>query len=120
MSLYDLLGGEDAISHVVADFYDRVSAHDVTAKWFTKVDPVTLQQHLRAYLAVALGGPELYSGRSMRNAHSKLHVTREAFDIVLGCFAQALAARGVAAGIIKQVDARLGSLRAVVVTAHRA
>jgi hemoglobin len=119
MSLYDLLGGEDTISRVVADFYDRVLAHDVTAKWFTKADPVTLQQHLRAYLAVALGGPEHYSGRSMRNAHGKLRVTGEAFDVVLGCFADALAARGVGASAIKQVHARLSALRPVVVTAHR-
>jgi hemoglobin len=120
MSLYDQLGGEGTISQVVADFYDRVSTHEVTSKWFVKVDPDTLRHHLRTYLAVALGGPELYSGRSMRNAHGPLKITTEAFDTMLRCFAEAFDELGVPATMSTQVNARLNSLRAVVVTSHRA
>ncbi|MET4780441.1 group 1 truncated hemoglobin [Glaciihabitans sp. UYNi722] len=120
MSLYDQLGGEKTISTAVSDFYNRVSAHVVTATWFEKTDAAVFQDHLRAYLAVALGGPELYSGRSMRNAHGRLHITGEAFDVVLGCFREALAESGVSAETISRVDARLGSLRAVVVTPDQA
>lgn len=116
MSLYDQIGGESAISRVVTDFYDRASSHDVTAKWFEKVDPVVLQGHLRDYLTVAFGGPEHYSGRSMRNAHRKLRITGEAFDVVRDCFAEAFAAEGVAPEMVRKADARIASLRAVVVT----
>ena len=116
LSLYDQLGGQTVISQVVTDFYDRASSHDVTAKWFAKADPVLLQGHLRDYLTVILGGPEQYSGRSMRNAHSKLRIPVEAFEVVRRCFAEAFAASGIAPEIVRKADTRIGSLRAVVVT----
>ena len=117
--MYEQIGGESTISRVVADFYDRASSHDVTAKWFAKADPVLLQGHLRDYLTVILGGPEHYSGRSMRNAHSKLRIPGEAFDVVRGCFAEAFSACGVAPEIVRKADTRIASLRAVVVSVPR-
>jgi hemoglobin len=115
MSLYDQLGGEKGLAVIVADFYSRLSLDRFLAVWFDAVDGTSLQFHLRGYFAVAFGGPEAYRGRSLRHAHSGLGITGTAFDAVLAHLAATLADSGSAPATIKEVDARLQSLRAVLV-----
>lgn len=115
MTLYDEIGGDAAITRVVDEYWHGVTADAVLSPWFAGVDPHSIRAHLRAYLAVALGGPEAYSGRSMRHAHSGLRITGEAFDLLLEQMADALAAVGASEASIDKVAVRLRSLRAVVV-----
>ncbi len=117
MSLFDQLGGEAGIAAVVADFYARMSSDDLLGPWFSEADGAGIEFHLRAYLAVALGGPEAYSGRSMRAVHGGLHITNEAFDTMLVRFADSLADAGIAAPLVAEVVAVIGVLRPVVVEA---
>ena len=115
MSLYTQLGGEGGIVVVVDDFYARVTADDLLGAWFAKADGESLREHLRAYLAVALGGPELYEGRSMRAAHAGLRITGQAFDTVLDRLADTLTAAGVDAALTVRVLRVIATLRPVVV-----
>lgn len=115
MTLYEKLGGEAGIATVVADFYDRMLADELVAGWFGESDGEVLKMHLRAYLAVALGGPEQYSGRSLRNAHAGLAITEDAWDRVVGHLAGALAAAGVDEPLIADVAKVIGKLKAVIV-----
>jgi hemoglobin len=115
MTLYDEIGGDAAITKVVDEYWHGVTADAVLSPWFARADPPTIREHLRAYLAVALGGPEAYEGRSMRHAHSGLRITGDAFDLLLERMADALAAVGASDASIDKVAARLRSLRAVVV-----
>ena len=115
MSLYTQVGGEAGIAAVVDDFYARVTADDLLGAWFSKADGDSLRGHLRAYLAVALGGPEGYSGRSMRAAHAGLAITAQAFDGVLDRLADSLTAAGVDAALTVRVLRVIATLRPVVV-----
>lgn len=115
MSLYDQIGGELALSVVVGDFWRRVSGDEVLSPWFAGVDSEVLTMHLHAYLTVALDGPELYEGRSMRHAHAGLKITGTAFDLLVTRLDESLLATGVTPESIRRVNARLGLLRPVIV-----
>ncbi len=115
VSLYTQVGGESGIAAVVDDFYARVTADDLLGAWFGKADGESLRRHLRDYLAVALGGPEAYGGRSMRRAHAGLAITAEAFDGVLDRLADSLTAAGVDAARTVRVLRVIATLRPVVV-----
>lgn len=119
MSLYDQLGGQRGIAVVVDDFYARMTSDDLLGPWFANADHSGIRFHLRAYLAVALGGPEEYSGRSMRRAHGGLKITGAAFDTVLVRLADSLDAASVDAAILAEVVAVVATLRPVVVQVPR-
>ena len=42
-----------------------------------------LRWHMLTLLAVVTGGPTRYAGRDLHQAHADLHITAEAFDLVV-------------------------------------
>jgi hemoglobin len=83
MSLYDDIGGAAAITVAVEVFYTRVTDDPELEPWFGGIDIDRLKAHQRAFLTAALGGPDLFTGRTMEAAHAGLGITIEAFDSVL-------------------------------------
>ncbi len=120
MSLYEDLGGETVIGSAVDAFFDRALADDTLAPWFAGLTQLRRVSHLEAYLAVALDGPERYTGQSMRAAHAGLGVTGAAFDAILGHLTGALVAAGVPADALALAARRLEALRPVIVERPRA
>jgi hypothetical protein len=72
MSIYDSIGGAPAIRAAVDDFYARLLADRQLAAFFTGTDLRRLKAHQRAYIAAAVGGPEVFAGREMAAAHAGL------------------------------------------------
>ena len=116
MTLYDRVGGDDAIAAAVDGFYERVVTDPTLSAWFEGVDLTTLKAHQRAFLAVGLGGPEQYEGRSMRNAHAGLAITNEAFTTTLGHLADTLRDLGVDPEVLRQIVRRIELMRAAIVS----
>src|SRR5260370_6893531 len=83
-TIYDEIGGGDAVSAAVKIFYGKVLDDPSLAGYFDRVDMADLQAHQRDFIGAALGGPVSYEGRSMKEAHAGLGVTTEAFDAVVG------------------------------------
>jgi hemoglobin len=100
----------------VDGLYERLLADPVLAPYFTATDMERLKRHMRAFLAVALGGGDLYAGRDLRSAHAGLRVTHAAFDRVVAHLVDTLASLGVPAELIEAIGAKLAPLRAQVVT----
>ncbi len=115
MSLYEQAGGDAAIAAAVDSFYVRMLDDPTMAEWFRGVDLTELKAHQRAFLAVGLGGPELYDGRSMRNAHSGLGITDDVFSRTLEHLTAALTDLGVEASVVAQVARRIELMRAAIV-----
>jgi hemoglobin len=115
VSVYEELGGEAAIALAVDSFYERMLGDDTLAHWFEGMDMVTLKDHQRAFLTVALGGPEQYDGRSMRNAHSGLGITDADYTRTIGHLADALTSLGVAPDLVAVVTRRIELMRAAIV-----
>jgi hemoglobin len=79
-SLYDRLGGVDAITAVVRDFEDRAAKDDRINQKFAKTDLARLTKEFVDQVCEATGGPCNYTGRSMKEAHNKMGVTQGEFE----------------------------------------
>jgi hemoglobin len=82
-SLYDRLGGLDAITAVVDDFRDRVAKDERINQKFVKTDLVRLTKMLIDQVCEAAGGPCQYTGRSMKEAHAGMGVTSGEFEALV-------------------------------------
>jgi hemoglobin len=71
-SVYDRLGGAPAIDKAVDIFYEKVLADERIKHFFEGVNMVAQRQKQKAFLTMAFGGPNNYTGLSMRRAHSPL------------------------------------------------
>ena len=74
-SLYQRLGGVDAIRVVVHDFVGRVAVDNRINGFFRGVDIPNLERLLTDQICQATGGPCVYSGRPVRVAHAGLGLT---------------------------------------------
>jgi hemoglobin len=77
-TLYQRLGGYDAIAAVSDDFIGRLASGKLLSRFVVglSVDSQKrLRQHLVDFLCNATGGPCLYLGRDMKTAHTGLGIT---------------------------------------------
>lgn len=97
-SLYESLGGEAAVDAAVGVFYRKVLADPLLAPFFAGVDMAKQAAKQKAFLTVALGGPNKYTGRGMRAAHARAvaaGLSDVHFDAVVGHLAATLQELGV-------------------------
>jgi hemoglobin len=116
-TLFEQLGGEEAVGAVVDLFYDKVLGDPALRPYFTGVDLDRLKQHQRRFIGQALGATRPYSGRSMRKAHEHLAVTDDAFGRVVTHLAGALTEAGVDEDTIGTIAQTLLPLKQDIVTA---
>jgi hemoglobin len=83
-SLYERLGGIDAIKAVVDDFVGNVAADKRINKFFANTDIYRLKRNLVAQICQGTGGPCTYTGRSMKDAHAGMGVRSRDFDALVG------------------------------------
>lgn len=82
-TLYDRLGGRDAIVMVVDSFVARVAADTRINKKFARSDVPRVKSMLVDQICNATGGPCTYTGRSMKEAHRNMGVTDGEFDALV-------------------------------------
>jgi hemoglobin len=70
--LFERLGGEAAIEAAVVDFYERVMADPILAPFFSHLDMGAQIKKQIAFMSMAFGGPNPYTGRNLREAHARL------------------------------------------------
>ena len=82
-SLYDRLGGHDAITAVVDDFVGRCAGDSRINGKFARTDIPRLKSMLSDQICNASGGPCTYAGRSMADTHEGMGVTAGEFDALV-------------------------------------
>ena len=82
-SLYERLGGKDAITAVVDDFVARCASDNRINGKFARTDIPRLKSMLVDQVCEAAGGPCTYSGRDMRTTHDGMGVTAAEFDALV-------------------------------------
>ncbi len=117
MAIYDDIGGRDAVAAAVSIFYEKVLADDLLAPFFEGRDMGRQQAHMRAFLAAALGGPDVYAGRDMAAAHSDLRISGPVFDRVVDLLVATLEQLDVPTDVIGVIGAKVAPLRDQIVTA---
>jgi len=71
-SLYERLGGANAVNAAVDIFYRKVLADNRICKFFDGVDMDKQIAKQKAFLTMAFGGPNKYTGQDMRQGHKHL------------------------------------------------
>ncbi|HBA66071.1 MAG: group 1 truncated hemoglobin [Gammaproteobacteria bacterium HGW-Gammaproteobacteria-10] len=71
-SLFEQIGGEAAVNAAVDIFYRKVLADHRINRFFDNVDMEQQAAKQKAFLTMAFGGPNNYTGTDMRNAHARL------------------------------------------------
>lgn len=105
-SLFEKIGGEAAVDAAVDLFYKKVLADDRISHYFDTVDMDLQRQKQKAFLTVAFGGPNNYSGKDMRAAHAHLEGLNEThFDAVMENLGATLTELGVPDELIQQAAA---------------
>ncbi|HHZ70672.1 MAG TPA: group 1 truncated hemoglobin [Methylococcaceae bacterium] len=114
MSLFERLGGEGAVDAAVDIFYRKVLADDSISSFFESTDMAQQSVKLKAFLTMAFGGPNNYSGKDLREGHAHLvedGLNDSHFDAVAGHLAATLGELNVADELIDEVMAIAGSTR---------
>lgn len=113
-TLFEQLGGRDAVEAAVDIFYTHVLSDDRIRAFFDSVDMQKQAAKQKAFLTFAFGGPNRYSGKTMRDGHAAL-VARGLNDSHVDAVAENLALTlrelGVAENLIDQVIAICNSVR---------
>jgi len=107
-SLFEQLGGEAAVDAAVDIFYRRVLKDERISRFFDKTDMDKQAVKQKAFLTMAFGGPNNYSGTDMRTAHTKfvkMGLDDSHFDAVVEDLAATLEELNVPQDLIKQVAA---------------
>jgi len=82
-SLFERLGGTDAITAVVKDFRDRCGGDSRISAKFARTDMARLTSMLIDQVSEATGGPAKYTGRDMKAAHANMGVTAGEFNALV-------------------------------------
>lgn len=113
-SLFDQIGGVAAVDAAVDIFYRKVLSDDRVARFFDGVDMDRQRGKQKAFLTMAFGGPNNYTGKDMRAGHAHLvakGLNDTHVDAVIELLGATLQELGVAAPLIAQVAAIAESTR---------
>ena len=86
-SLYERLGGYDAIAAVTDDFIGRLATDKQLAKFFVGHSEDSLKrirQHVIDQICMAAGGPCSYTGRDMKTSHKGMGITESDWNAAAG------------------------------------
>lgn len=112
--LFDRLGGAVAVNAAVDIFYRKVLSDDRIAHFFDNVDMDKQIAKQKAFLTMAFGGPNSYSGRDMREGHKHLvarGLNDTHVDAVIELLGATLTELGVPDDDIQEVAAIANSVR---------
>lgn len=82
-TLYQRLGGYDAVAAVVDDFVMQLAVDPsigVMFKGHSEDSMKKIRQHVIDFICQAAGGPCLYSGRDMKTTHKGLGITEDQWN----------------------------------------
>jgi len=113
-SLYERLGGQAAVNAAVDIFYRKVLMDNRVNAFFEGVDMEKQINKQKGFLTMVFGGPNHYTGKSMRDGHRHLverglndmHV-----DVIIELLGATLAELGVEKTDIAEVAAIANSVR---------
>jgi hemoglobin len=116
-SLYDRLGGKDAISSVVDQFVANVAADTRINAMFANADIPNLKAKLVDQICQATGGPCTYTGKNMKDAHTGMNIKEADFTALVEDLKKALDAYNVLEKEQSELLGALATMKGDIVTA---
>ncbi len=107
-SLFDRLGGDNAVNAAVDLFYRKVLTDERINHFFQGIDMDRQAAKQKAFLTMAFGGPNSYTGEDMRRGHAHLvarGLNDNHFDAVVENLGSTLSELGISDDLISEVAA---------------
>src|ERR1700759_261664 len=117
-TIYDKIGGREALEVVVEDFYAHVLADEQLKGCFTGTNMSRPKGKQVEFFAAALGGPEPYTGAPMKQVHRGRGITMDHFNLVAGHLACSLSAAGVPEATIVEILGAIAQLAPDIASDH--
>ena len=105
-SLFEKLGGAAAVDAAVDIFYRKVLSDDGINHFFDDTDIQAQHEKQKAFLTMAFGGPNGYTGKDLRSAHAPLvqrGLDESHFNAVAGHLKSTLDELSVPADLVDEV-----------------
>ncbi|HEY2199476.1 MAG TPA: group 1 truncated hemoglobin [Mycobacterium sp.] len=115
-SLYEQIGGHDALEVVVEDFYCRVLDDDHLAGFYAGSNMKCVKVRQVEFLSSVLGGPGPYTGTPMRQVHGGRGITMHHFAMVAAHLADSLCAAGLHPDTITEILRAIAPLAGEIAT----
>jgi len=113
-TLYDRIGGFEAVRDLVDAFYARVREDESLAPFFKHTSMEKLLKMQTEFFAAALGGPIDYSGMELSHVHHGRGIERAHFQRFVEILLETLEVKGVsdrdASSIIDRVSTYSGNI----------
>jgi len=110
-SIYEKVGGRPMVERVVIIFYDKMVADPRVAGFFGNASMSLLKQKQEMFFILMMGGPAMYTGKSLRTAHAKLNLDEQSFDIAAMYMREAMQEVNMAPDDIDVVVARVAMFK---------
>lgn len=110
-SLYEKYGGQETVNKLVDKFYEKMLSDDNVKHFFDGVDFERLRGHQQKFIAFALGGPNHYQGRNMRDAHKGMGLDDSHMDSLIDNLTDAMDEMGVSEDDIAAVIGKVEGMR---------
>jgi hemoglobin len=116
-SIFERIGGRDAVDAVVSDFYDRVLDDPLLEPYFEETDMDQFRSHQTQFISTVAGGLVDYDGDDMQTAHEGMGITEDAFASVATHLEAALRANGVPDDDVEAILAEVAAMKDDIVEA---
>ena len=83
-TLFDRIGGDQAIAELIHQFYDRVVADPELKPFFTHSSMDKIHRMQREFFSAALDGPISYTGKPLGHVHHGRGITKHHFALYVG------------------------------------
>jgi hemoglobin len=105
-TLFERLGGSDAVDDAISAFYGRVLNDPDLAPFFEGVDTEKLRRMQSEFFTAALGGPETYVAMNLSEIHRDLGIEPQHVSMFTGHMVATMRERGMPADAVDEVVAR--------------
>ena len=95
LTVFDTIGGLEAMQVVHQCFYDKVYVHPWLKLFFVGHAQQAIERRQTSFMAEKMGGPVEYMGKQPQMAHRQMYITEELFALRQSLLSTALVETGI-------------------------
>jgi len=108
-TLFERVGGEQAINELIDEFYHLVLADPDLKPFFKNTSMDKLRRMQREFFSAALDGPITYTGRPLSHVHHGRGITKHHFALYVGHLIDTLRDRGINDQDVQDIIGRINT-----------
>lgn len=115
MTLYDKLGGKTGVDAIVSGLINQIGKDKQIFHYFADAHISRFRTQITHHLCAITDGPCSYTGDTMTDIHTGMHITEKDFNHLVDLLINAMNLQGISHRIQNQLLARLAPLRAKII-----